>query len=454
MEELKRHISDHQLTYYIETYGCQMNAHESEKIAGVLDSLGYCPSAEKAAANLIIFNTCCVRQHAEARLYGNLGALKDHKESVPGALIAVSGCVMQQEGAAKKLMKRFPFVDIAFGTNGIHRLESLLFSALIQGKRATAVDDDETIVEEVPVSRGSAPGAFVNIIYGCNNYCTYCIVPYVRGRERSRQPDDILKEIDGLCERGVSEITLLGQNVNSYGNDLSSDVSFVNLIKRIDSETGIKRLRFMTSHPKDMSDELIDCYGSLKSLCEHIHLPVQSGSSRVLQLMNRRYTREHYLSLIARLKARVPSIAVTTDIIVGFPGETEEDFAQTLSLVAEVGYDAAYTFAYSKRLGTKAAEMDGHIDKNTVSERLARLNALVKQSMAQRNSAYLGRTVEVLAETPDKRGRAEISGKTRTSKTVSFEGGLEDIGQYVNVKIDKVMAHTLRGVRAEERQNL
>ncbi len=454
MEELKRYISDHQLTYYIETYGCQMNTHESEKIAGVLDSLGYCPSAEKAAANLIIFNTCCVRQHAEARLYGNLGALKDHKASVPGALIAVSGCVMQQEGAAKKLMKRFPFVDFAFGTNGIHRLQSLLYDALIEGKRAMAVDEDETIIEDVPVSRDSAPGAFVNIIYGCNNFCTYCIVPYVRGRERSRQPDDIIKEIIGLCENGVSEITLLGQNVNSYGNDLPEGLSFASLIKRIDAETGIKRLRFMTSHPKDMSDELIDCYGSLKSLCEHVHLPVQSGSSRILGLMNRRYTREHYLNLIARLKARVPDIAITTDIIVGFPGETEEDFEQTLSLVEDVGYDAAYTFAYSKRSGTKAADMDGHLDKKTVSERLARLNALVKQSMANKNSAYLGRTVEVLAETPDKRGRDEISGKTRTSKTVSFSGGPDDIGKYVHVKIDKVMAHTLRGVRTEERQNL
>ena len=454
MEELKRYISDHQLTYYIETYGCQMNTHESEKIAGVLDSLGYCPSAEKAAASLIIFNTCCVRQHAEARLYGNLGALKDHKTYVPGSLIAVSGCVMQQEGAAKKLMKRFPFVDIAFGTNGIHRLQSLLYDALITGKRAMAVDEDERIVEDVPVSRDSAPGAFVNIIYGCNNFCTYCIVPYVRGRERSRQPDDIINEIIGLNQKGVSEITLLGQNVNSYGSDLAQGISFASLIRRIDAQTGIKRLRFMTSHPKDMSDELIDCYGDLKSLCEHVHLPVQSGSSRILQLMNRRYTREHYLNLIARLKARVPDIAVTTDIIVGFPGETEEDFAQTLSLVDAVGYDAAYTFAYSKRSGTKAAEMEGHLDKKIVSERLARLNALVKQSMADRNSGYLGRTVEVLAETPDKRGRNEISGKTRTSKTVSFEGGLNDIGKYVNVKIDKVMAHTLRGVRIEERPNL
>lgn len=452
MKELKRYISDNHLSYYIETYGCQMNTHDSEKISGVLDSLGYCPSPDKAHANLIVFNTCCVRQHAEARLYGNLGALKEHKENVPGALIAVSGCVMQQEGAAKRLMRRFPFVDIAFGTNSIHKLEGMLSDALIQGKRVLYVDEDEAIEEDVPIRRAPASNAFVNIIYGCNNFCTYCIVPYVRGRERSRRPDDIIREIDELCARGVSEITLLGQNVNSFGNDLSSDISFVNLLNRIDSQTGVKRLRFMTSHPKDMSDALIDCYGSLNSLCEHIHLPVQSGSSRILQLMNRRYTRDHYLSLIERLKVRVPNLAVTTDIIVGFPGETEEDFEQTLSLVRQVEFDAAYTFAYSKRTGTKAAEMDGQLDKLTVSERLARLNALVKQTMQAQNGLYLGQTVEVLVEAPGKRGRKEISGRTRTAKTVNFEGIMDNLGQYVMVKIDKVMTHTLRGVRIEERQ--
>jgi len=446
-EQLKAYIAKNELTYCIETYGCQMNTHESEKIAGVLEALGYCPVAQKAEADFIIFNTCCVRQHAEARLYGNVGALKDHKDHVNGALIAVSGCVMQQKDAAKKLMKRFPFVDIAFGTNGIHRLESMLYDALIEKKRVICVDEDETIVEDVPIRREGARSAFVNIIYGCNNFCTYCIVPYVRGRERSRHPDDIIREIEELCKKGISEITLLGQNVNSYGNDLSADITFVNLLKRIDSQTDIKRLRFMTSHPKDMSDGLIECYGSLKSLCEHIHLPVQSGSNRVLQLMNRRYTREHYLSLIKHLKARVPDLAVTTDIIVGFPGETEQDFEDTISLVKEVGYDAAYTFAYSKRTGTKAADMENQNDKQTMSERLTRLNVLVKESMRDRNRAYLGHTVEVLADSPGKRGRSEISGRTRTAKTVSFEGTLEDVGQYVTVKIDKVMAHTLRGVR-------
>ncbi len=449
-EKLKQIIAENELTFYIETYGCQMNTHESEKIAGVLESLGYCPVSEKAEADLIIFNTCCVRQHAEARLYGNLGALKEHKDNVKGSLIAVSGCVMQQEGAAKKLMRRFPFVDFVFGTNGIHKLEELLYDSLVEGKRSMYVDEDASIVEDIPIRRGTTPGAFVNIIYGCNNFCTYCIVPYVRGRERSRQPDEIIKEIEALSKQGITEITLLGQNVNSYGNDLTSGVSFPQLLKRIDSETDISRVRFMTSHPKDMSDELIDCYGSLKSLCEHIHLPVQSGSSRILKSMNRGYTREHYLSLIKRLKERVPDLAVTTDIIVGFPGETETDFEETLSLVSEVGYDAAYTFAYSKRALTKAAEMPGHIDKQTVSQRLVRLNALVSESMRQRNSAYLGRTVEVLGESEGKRGRNEISGRTRTSKTVNFEGSPEDIGKYVTVKIDKVMAHTLRGERLKE----
>jgi len=446
VEELKKYITEKGLTYYIETYGCQMNAHESEKIAGVLDSLGYCASPEKGTADLIVFNTCCIRQHAEARLYGNLGALKEHKQNVPGSLIAVSGCVPQQPDAAQKLMRRFPFVDIAFGTNGIHKLESMLYDALICKKRVIAVDNDDSIVENVPVSRSQSPSAFVNIIYGCNNFCTYCIVPYVRGRERSRQPDDIIREIDELCQNGVTEITLLGQNVNSYGSGLSCNVSFAELLKRIDTQTGVKRLRFMTSHPKDISDDLIDCYGRLKCLCEHIHLPVQSGSSRILQLMNRRYTREHYLNLIGRLKERVPDIAITTDIIVGFPGETEEDFEQTLSLVEQVKYDAAYTFAYSKRTGTKAADMDGHLDKKIVSERLARLNALVKHTMRDKNAEYIGKTVEVLVESAGKRGREEMSGRTRTAKMVSFESGSAQIGQYVMVKIDKIMAHTLHGV--------
>lgn len=450
IEKVRQHVIDNGLTYYIETYGCQMNTHESEKTAGVLESLGFCLASEKSNANLIIFNTCCVREHAEARLYGNVGALKDHKDNVKGAIIAVSGCMMQQEGAARKLLNRFHFVDIAFGTNHVHQLGEMLYEVLIEGKRALYADEDATITEGLPAVRGSKSSAFVNIIYGCNNFCTYCIVPFVRGRERSRKSADILDEINGLCKQGVTEITLLGQNVNSYGKDLENDISFAQLLRHIDAETDIKRLRFMTSHPKDMTEELIDCYGDLNSLCEHVHLPVQSGSNRTLKLMNRRYTRERYLYLVDRLRERVPDIAITTDIIVGFPGETEEDFAETLSLVETVGYDAAYTFAYSPRALTKAAEMPDHIDKETKSERLARLNSLVSSGMIDKNKVYDGKVVEVLVESDSKREAHEISGKTRTAKTVNFEGSAGEIGGYVQVKVDQVKVHTLHGVRIKE----
>jgi tRNA-2-methylthio-N6-dimethylallyladenosine synthase len=447
IEELKKLIEDNGLTYHIETYGCQMNAHESEKIAGVLESIGYRPSESKAAADLKIFNTCCVREHAEARLSGNIGALKDYKTGKQHGVIAVCGCMMQQDGSADKLMRRFPFVDMVFGTNSIHKLESLLEEVLLHEQRAVCVDEDISIMEDLPVRRDGGPCAFVNIIYGCNNFCTYCIVPYVRGRERSRRADDIVEEIRRLCDDGVREVTLLGQNVNSYGNDLDDSVSFSKLLRRIDTETGIKRIRFMTSHPKDMSDELIACYGSLPSLCEHIHLPVQSGSDDVLSRMNRRYTRAHYLGLVEKLRMRVPNIAITTDLIVGFPGETEEDFEKTLSLVSEVGFDAAYTFAYSKRRLTKAADMADQIDKAVKSDRLARLNAVVTQSQQKSIGAYMGNVLEVLAENVSARDEGVVVGRTRTAKTVHFPGDASDIGSLINVRIDEVLMHTLRGKR-------
>lgn len=446
-EELKQLIESNGLTYHIETFGCQMNVHESEKIAGVLENLGYKPSENKAAADLLLFNTCCVREHAEARLSGHIGALKDHKEGKAYGVLAVCGCMMQQEGAAHKLMRRFPFVDMVFGTNSIQKLESLLEDVLLCGQRAICVEEDISIVEDIPVRRDGGPCAFVNIIYGCNNFCTYCIVPYVRGRERSRRADDIVDEIKRLCDEGVSEVTLLGQNVNSYGNDLGESISFPRLLRRIDAETKVRRIRFMTSHPKDMSDELIDCYGDLPSLCEHIHLPVQSGSDNVLRLMNRRYTRAHYLGLIDKLRARVPHIAITTDIIVGFPGETEKDFEDTLSLVSEVQFDAAFTFAYSKRKLTKAADMPEQIDKAVKSQRLARLNALVTELQRRSISAYQGRDVEVLTESTSERDPSMVVGRTRTAITVHFPGDASDIGRLINVHIDEVLTHTLRGKR-------
>lgn len=448
-EQLRETIRAKKLTYFIETYGCQMNAHESEKIAGVLEECGYMPTQNKAEAHFLLFNTCCVREHAEARLYGNIGALKEHKDGKENAVIAVCGCMMQQPEGAAKLMRRFRFVDMVFGTNSIHRLESLLDDVLLARKRAFCVDEDIAIIEDIPVRREGGPSAFVNIIYGCNNFCTYCIVPYVRGRERSRHADDIITEIKELCLDGVREVTLLGQNVNSFGNDISDGVSFPQLLRRIDAETDIRRIRFMTSHPKDLTDELIACYGDLKSLCEHIHLPVQSGSDRVLKRMNRRYTRSHYLELVDKLRSRVPDIAITTDLIVGFPGETDEEFSETLSLVSEVGFDTAYTFAYSKRKHTKAAEMADQVDKAVKSERLARLNTLVTESMQKRIGAYQDKVVEVLVESVSKRDKDGVVGRTRTAKTVHFPGGEADVGRMVNVRIDEVLMHTLRGVRVE-----
>ncbi len=449
---LKNHIVENDLKYHIETYGCQMNAHDSEKIAGVLESLGFAAAEKQTEADLIMFNTCCVREHAEARLYGNVGALKYYRENRPNATIAVCGCMMQQQDAAKKLMRRFAFVNLTFGANDIHRLPELLDDVLIAQKRVRCVDDDEAVVENLPCVRSSIHSAFVNIMYGCNNFCTYCVVPFVRGRERSRKSSDIITEIQSLCTGGTKEITLLGQNVNSYGAGDDTELSFPELLDRIDKDTDVKRLRFMTSHPKDLTDALIGCYGRLGSLCEHIHLPVQSGSDTVLERMNRRYTRSHYLELIQRLRQRVPDIAITTDIIVGFPGETEAEFEQTMSLVDTVKFDAAYTFAYSSRRLTKAADMPGHLDKQTKAGRLASLNSIVAVNVREKNEAYLGRTVEVLVDSASKRAQGEISGRTRGAKTVNFQGDAQEIGSFVNVTIDKVMVHTLRGERGNNSQ--
>lgn len=447
---LKKYISENKLNYFIETYGCQMNEHESEKLAGILEDLGYRPEREKTKADLIVFNTCCVREHAEARLYGNVGALKDHKENVPGAVIAVFGCMMQQGKAAEKLQKRFPFIDMVFGTNHMHLFETMLYDALIEKRKVINAEPDETMIEGLPAKRNGAYSAYVNIIYGCNNFCSYCIVPYVRGKERSRRPEDILNEIHGLCGAGVSEITLLGQNVNSYGNDLDIGITFPALLELIDKETDIKRIRFMTSHPKDLTDELISCYGRLESLCEHIHLPVQSGSDEILKRMNRHYSTNHYLDLIGKLRRRVPEIAISTDIIVGFPGETERDFYDTIELAEKVRFDAAYTFAFSSRRLTEAASMPDQIQKDEKAGRLFILNALVTEIMKERNNEYLGREVEVLVEAPSRRNNSELRGRTRTAKTVTFSGSADMTGKLITVKIDKIKEHTLHGVSKSE----
>lgn len=363
-------ISDKGLTYYIETYGCQMNEHDSENIAGMLVRCGYTKADCKETADFILFNTCCVREHAELRTFGNVGFVKELKQKNPRLILGVCGCMMQQKQVAKKLFDRFPFVDMVFGTHELKNFP-LLLEQVFNNRRILRVDDSAgEVIEGLPAEREPGFSTFVNIMYGCDNFCTYCIVPYVRGRERSRSPENIIAEVRQVVNDGYIEVTLLGQNVNSYNYD---GVRFPELLKRVNDEVrGLKRLRFMTSHPKDLSDELIDAMASLDKVCKHIHLPVQSGSDRILRLMNRKYTSADYYALVDKLRTRVKDVEITTDIIVGFPQETEEDFNATCALVRNVGYSNAYTFAYSPREGTVAARMDGQIpleEKKTQTER-------------------------------------------------------------------------------------
>lgn len=438
-------LSQRNLRYYIESYGCQMNAHDSEKIAGMLTAMGYHAAEKKEEADLILFNTCCVREHAEKRVFGNVGALKKQKDENPGLIIAVCGCMMQQPEVAKKLYDRYPFVNLVFGTHSLHELPMLLSLAL-QGERPLSVHDTQgEVIEGLPVKRVPGVSASINIMYGCNNYCSYCIVPYVRGRERSRQPEHILEEARTLVGQGYSEIQLLGQNVNSYGKDLGT-ISFAKLLGEINEVEGIRRIRFMTSHPKDLSDELIEAMATLDKVCDHIHLPVQAGSDRILHLMNRKYTRAQYLTLVEKLRKANPNIELTTDIIVGFPGETEADFQETLSLVEEVGFSAAFTFMYSPRSGTKAAIMEGQIEQTVKKERLHRLNALQEQMTRKTNERYIGKTGEVLVEGCDMRKEPMLYGKLSSFKMVYFPGTPDKIGSYMRVCVQKAHNNSLIGV--------
>jgi len=449
LERLNAAIGCKGLKYFIETYGCQMNVRDSEIIAGMLDGAGMSPCSTKEEADFILFNTCCVRDHAEKRLLGNIGALRPLKEQKPSLILAVCGCMMQQEDAAKKLFKRFPFVDLVFGTHVVDRLPEMLL-AVSEGERICAASDEDIhITEGLPSHRPTGSSAFVNIMYGCNNFCTYCIVPFVRGPERSRAPQDILAEVRCLAEQGYTEITLLGQNVNSYGLDRDG-IGFSELLKMIAEIDGIRRVRFMTSHPKDLSDDLIHVMAENPKLCHHVHLPVQAGSDRILKRMNRKYTREQYLTIVRKLREAIPDVELTTDIIVGFPGETEEDFLDTMSLVDAVGYAAAYTFKYSPRKGTAAAKMEEQVEESVKSERLARLNALQTEKTKQNNQKYIGVTGEVLVEGCDGKDNPTVFGKFSNFKMVYFPGNPEDIGKYLTVTVDQTRANSLVGHKEGE----
>ena len=446
---LKKEVEGRGFQYYIESYGCQMNDHDAEKLSGMLQTCGFSPAPSKEEATLLLFNTCCVREHAEKRVFGNIGALKKRKEDEPGLLIGVCGCMMQQREVAERLFKRFPFVDLVFGTHELHHFP-LLLSRTLAGERVFSVrESDGEIVEGLPVVRGGSFSTFVTIMYGCNNFCSYCIVPYVRGRERSRAPGNIVAEVRSLAERGFREITLLGQNVNSYAY-ADDGVDFPALLRRVSTVEGIERIRFMTSHPKDLSPRLIEAMATLPKVCNHIHLPVQSGSNRILSEMNRRYTREKYLGLVEDIRAAVEGVELTTDIIVGFPGETEEDFEETLALVRQVGFSAAYTFMYSPRLGTRAAEMESQVPEQVKKDRLLRLNACSAEQLKVGNRKYIGQEGTVLVEGCDRREKAPMAyGKLTNFKMVYFPGDAGLIGSMRHVRITGIQNNSLIGELVE-----
>lgn len=445
IKRVKALIGDGDKSYYIDTYGCQMNAHDSESLAGILEIMGYVPAQAREEADIIVFNTCCVRENAENRIKGNIGAVKPLKEKRPDLITVVCGCMTQQPGVAESLKKTFSFIDIVMGSGCVHKLPELLLEVL-SGRRTAPLlsGPNEAITEHTPVKRVRKESAYINIMYGCNNFCSYCIVPYVRGRERSRRSEDILEEARALAGDGCLEIVLLGQNVNSYGKD-SGEISFAQLLRRLDKIDGIKRISFMTSHPKDLSEELIDAMAQCEHVSNQLHLPVQSGSDRILRLMNRKYTRAHYMDLVRSIREHIPDIGLSTDLIVGFPGETDEDFEDTLSLCREIGFASAFTFIYSKRSGTPAASMPEQVPLKIKRERIMKLIEVVEEGALRVSRNYLGKEYEVLVESLSRRSGSMLSGRTSCGRTVTFKGEPSLIGSFANVKITQIKKNTLAG---------
>lgn len=422
-----------------------MNEHDSERIRYILENLGYERTEDLEESDFIIYNTCLVRENAELKVYGQLGALKRLKREKPDMIIAVCGCMMQTGDARDVIREKYKHVDIIFGTKNISMLPNLIDRHLNTGKMIVDISETD-LIDEIPnLNRDHDFIGYVNIMTGCNNFCTYCIVPYARGREVSRSPESILKEVKILADNGYKEVTLLGQNVNSYGKNLEEPCSFSNLLRMVNKVEGIERIRFLTSHPKDLSDDLIDAIAECDKVCENLHLPFQAGSNRVLKAMNRKYTQEDYLKLVKKLKSKIPNITLSTDIIVGFPGETEEDFEETLNVVREVKYDQGFTFIYSKREGTKAATMDDQIPRDVSQKRFDRLIEEMYQIFYENNEKMLGETVEVLVEGPSKNNEDILTGRTRGYKLVHFEGPSDLIGKLVQVKINSHNSFSLSG---------
>lgn len=435
--KIKEQQYGRKLSACVVTFGCQMNFKDSEKLMGILSEIGY-EETDDEHADLVLYNTCTVRENANLKIYGRLGYLSKIKEKNPEMIIGLCGCMMQEPQVVEKLNKSYRFIDIIFGTHNIFLLAQLLYERLISGHKVEDIWDGTTkIVEELPTVRKYDFKSGVNIMYGCNNFCSYCIVPYVRGRERSRNPEDIIDEIKQLVANGVVEIMLLGQNVNSYGKTLENPITFAQLLQRIEDIEGLKRIRFMTSHPKDLSDELIKVMAKSKKICKQMHLPLQSGSSRLLKIMNRHYNKEQYLTLVEKLRKEIPDIGITTDIIVGFPGETEEDFEETLDVVEKAQYDSAFTFIYSKRSGTPAAKMPDQVPEDVVKDRFDRLLSLVNSISKEKTKALEGSVQEVLVEEVNKKNPGYVSGRLSNNSVVHFPADVSLIGSLVNVKLEE-----------------
>ncbi len=435
------------LTMSIQTLGCQMNAKDSEKMTAILSYIGY-EETEEPVADLVLFNTCTVRENANMKIYGRLGYLKNHKKKNPHMKIVLCGCMMQEADEVERVRKSYPFVDIVFGTHNIYKLAELLYTQIqSEGRVMDVWEEAKEIIEDLPGKRKYSFKTGVNIMFGCNNFCSYCIVPYVRGRERSREPEEIIKEIRGLVQDGVTEIMLLGQNVNSYGKGLPQEITFAELLRKVNEIEGLERIRFMTSHPKDLSDDLIQAMADCEKVCSHLHLPLQSGSSRILKKMNRHYTKEDYLLLVKKIREKLPEIALTTDIIVGFPGETEEDFEETLDVVSKVRYDSAYTFIYSKRSGTPAASMENQVPEDVVKERFAKLLKVVQTISAERTNEKLGMTEPVLIEQVNEQDESLVTGRLSNNAVVHLPGDASMIGSIVPVLLKESKGFYYMGQR-------
>lgn len=423
-------------TVAVVTFGCQMNARDSEKLTGILEEIGYVPIDQEEKADFVIYNTCTVRENANQRVYGRLGQLNRVKRRNPHMLIGLCGCMMQEPHVVEKLKKSYRFVDLIFGTHNIYKFAEVLATRFESDRMVIDIwKDTDKIVEDLPSERKFAFKSGVNIMFGCNNFCSYCIVPYVRGRERSRNPKDIIREIEMLVADGVKEVMLLGQNVNSYGKTLDEPMTFAELLREVEKIDGLERIRFMTSHPKDLSDELIEVMKNSKKICNHLHLPVQSGSTEILKKMNRRYTKEQYLELVEKIRKAVPDISLTTDIIVGFPGETEEDFEETLDVVRKVRYDSAFTFIYSKRTGTPAAVMENQIPDAVVKERFDRLLKEVQKIASEECAKHEGTVQTALVEQINEHDPSLVTGRLGNNLLVHFPGTEEMIGQLVDVRL-------------------